>query len=35
MRELAITAVNSITAVGRDGRITAASVRAGISRMTE
>ena len=35
MKELAITAVNSITAVGHDGRMTAASVRAGISRLTE
>jgi len=35
MKELAITAVNSITAVGHDGRMTAAAVRAGISRFME
>ncbi|MDA8429042.1 MAG: 3-oxoacyl-ACP synthase [Geobacteraceae bacterium] len=35
MRELAITAANAITAVGHDGAMTAASVRAGISRMVE
>ncbi len=35
MKELVITAANSITAVGHDGRLTAASVRAGISRFTE
>ncbi|HBG06227.1 MAG: 3-oxoacyl-ACP synthase [Geobacteraceae bacterium GWC2_58_44] len=33
MKELAITAANSITAVGHDGRMTSASVRAGVSRM--
>ena len=33
MKELAITAANSITAVGHDGRMTSASVRAGICRM--
>lgn len=32
MRPLAITATNCITAVGHDGRMTAASVRAGICR---
>ncbi|MBT1072770.1 3-oxoacyl-ACP synthase [Pelotalea chapellei] len=35
MKTLAMTAVNSITAVGHDGRMTAASVRAGISRLSE
>lgn len=35
MKELVITGANSITAVGHDGRLTAASVRAGISRFTE
>jgi 3-oxoacyl-[acyl-carrier-protein] synthase-1 len=35
MTQLAITATNSITAVGHDGRLTAASVRAGISRLAE
>jgi len=33
MNELAITATNCITAVGHDGRMTAAAVRAGVSRM--
>ena len=33
MKALAITAANSITAVGHDGRMTSASVRAGVSRM--
>ena len=33
MKNLAITAANSITAVGHDGPMTSASVRAGISRM--
>lgn len=35
MRELAITAVNSITAVGHDAAMTAAAVRAGIGRFSE
>lgn len=35
MKELVITAASSITAIGHDGRLTAASVRAGISRFTE
>jgi 3-oxoacyl-[acyl-carrier-protein] synthase-1 len=35
MKELAITAVNCITDVGHDGAMTAAAVRAGISRMAE
>jgi len=35
MKELAITAANCITAVGHDGAMTAAAVRAGISRMAE
>lgn len=35
MKELAITAANCITAVGHDGPITAAAVRAGISRFSE
>lgn len=35
MKQLAITAANSITAVGHDGRMTAASVRAGVSRLSE
>lgn len=35
MKELVITAVNAITAVGHDAALTAAAVRAGISRMTE
>ena len=35
MKELVITAANSITAVGHDGCLTAASVRAGISRFAE
>lgn len=35
MKDLVITAANSITAIGHDGRLTAASVRAGISRFTE
>lgn len=35
MKDLVITATNSITAVGHDGRMTAASVRAGISRFRE
>src|SRR5690242_625713 len=33
MNEPVITAANSITAVGHDGRMTAASVRAGLCRM--
>jgi 3-oxoacyl-[acyl-carrier-protein] synthase I len=35
MKELAITAASCITAVGHDGRMTAAAVRAGITRMGE
>lgn len=35
MKKLAITAANSITAVGHDGRMTAAAVRAGVSRLSE
>lgn len=35
MKELAITAINAITAVGHDAAITAAAVRAGISRFSE
>jgi 3-oxoacyl-[acyl-carrier-protein] synthase I len=35
MKELAITAANCITAVGHNGPITAAAVRAGISRFSE
>lgn len=35
MRNLAITGANSITAIGHDCAMTAASVRAGISRFTE
>lgn len=35
MRDLAITGANCITAVGHDGPMTAASVRAGISRFAE
>ncbi|MDD3293669.1 MAG: 3-oxoacyl-ACP synthase [Geobacteraceae bacterium] len=35
MKELAITAVNCITAVGHDAAMTAAAVRAGISRFSE
>ncbi len=35
MKELAITAANCVTAVGHDGLITAAAVRAGISRFSE
>jgi 3-oxoacyl-[acyl-carrier-protein] synthase-1 len=35
MRELVITAANSITAVGHDGRMTSACVRAGVSRLSE
>lgn len=35
MKQLAITAVNSITAVGHDGCMTAASIRAGVSRLSE
>jgi 3-oxoacyl-[acyl-carrier-protein] synthase-1 len=35
MNELVITAINSITTVGHDGRMTAAAVRAGISRFSE
>lgn len=35
MRPLAITATNCITAVGHDGRMTAASVRAGICRFSK
>ncbi len=35
MKELAITAVNAITAVGYDAAITAAAVRAGICRFSE
>ena len=35
MMELAITAVNAITAVGHDAAMTAAAVRAGISRFSE
>lgn len=35
MKELAITGTNCITAIGHDGRLTAASVRAGISRFAE
>ncbi len=35
MKELAITSLNSITAIGHDGPMTAASVRAGISRFYE
>jgi 3-oxoacyl-[acyl-carrier-protein] synthase-1 len=35
MKELAVTAVNCITAVGHDGRMTSASARAGISRFSE
>ena len=34
MTELLITAANSTTAVGHDGRMTSASVRAGISRIS-
>lgn len=34
MNELVITAANSITAVGHDGRMTSAAVRAGIAGMT-
>ena len=33
--ELVITATNSITAVGHNAEMTAASVRAGISRLEE
>jgi len=33
MKELVITATNAITAIGHDGRMTSASVRAGITRM--
>jgi 3-oxoacyl-[acyl-carrier-protein] synthase-1 len=35
MKELAITGVNAITAIGHDVTITAAAVRAGISRFSE
>ncbi|MRR06245.1 MAG: 3-oxoacyl-ACP synthase [Deltaproteobacteria bacterium] len=35
MKDLAITAVNSITAVGHDAAMTAAAVRAGITRFSE
>ena len=35
MKELAITSVNAITAVGHDAAMTAAAVRAGISRFSE
>ena len=35
MKKLAITAVNAITAVGHDAAMTAAAVRAGISRFSE
>lgn len=35
MKELAITAINAITAVGHDAAMTAAAVRAGISRFCE
>jgi len=35
MKELAITAVNTITALGHDAAMTAAAVRAGISRFSE
>jgi len=35
MKELAITAVNAITAVGHDAAMIAAAVRAGISRFSE
>jgi len=35
MKELAITGVNAITAIGHDAAITAAAVRAGISRFSE
>lgn len=35
MKDLAITAVNSITAVGYDAAMTAAAVRAGVSRFSE
>lgn len=35
MKELAITAVNCITAVGHDAAMTAAAVRAGITRFSE
>jgi 3-oxoacyl-[acyl-carrier-protein] synthase I len=33
MKELAITAANSMTSVGHDGRMTSACVRAGLSRL--